>query len=180
MIRSLFKRFHRDEGGNVSIEMCIWLPLIITTLGATFSLFEAFRQQSLNVKAAYTISDALSRQTDPIDDAYLDGMHDVLQFLTDSDGHYGLRVTVVRYDATSNAYDVAWSEARGDWSGLNSEMLVDVVGNLPQLLGNERVILVETETEHNPTIDVPYLSPETFYNFVFTRPRFAPQLLWQG
>ena len=89
-------------------------------------------------------------------------------------------MTVVRYDATSNAYDVAWSEARGDWSGLNSEMLVDVVGNLPQLLDNERVILVETETEHNPTIDVPYLSPETFYNFVFTRPRFAPQLLWQG
>lgn len=180
ILNRLFARFARDERGNVSIEMVIWLPLILAVLGGTYALFEGFRQQSLNVKAAYTISDALSRQTEPVDDAYLDGMVAVLRFLTETDGQPGLRVTLVRYDAGGDDYDVLWSQGRGAFAPMTEGQLDDIAHEMPQLLHNERVIVVETETDHTPPFPGLGLGPDSFYNFVFTRPRFAPQIVWQG
>lgn len=180
---TLFRRlrgFARDEKGMISIEFVIWMPLILVVMASTFTLFEAFRQKSLNVKAAYTISDAISRETDPIDPAYLDGMLSVLRYLTDSDGSYGMRVTLVRYDAADDAYEVAWSQTRGNFAVMDGETLAGFRDKLPALLHNERVIVVETETAHTPVFNIPALQPQSFYNFVFTRPRFAPQVVWSG
>ncbi|WP_375260003.1 TadE/TadG family type IV pilus assembly protein [Citreimonas sp.] len=179
LIRRL-RAFGRDERGVISIEFVIWMPLILAVMASTFTLFEAFRQKSLNIKAAYTISDAISRETDPIDAAYLDGMLSVLRFLADSDGSYGLRVTLVRYDANSDTHEVGWSQARGEFVTMDDDMLAGLRDRLPALLHNERVIVVETETEHTPVFEIPALQPQSFYNFVFTRPRFAPQIVWAG
>jgi Flp pilus assembly pilin Flp len=174
------RAFRRDEGGMISIEFVIWMPLILVVMASTFTLFEAFRQKSLNVKAAYTISDAISRETDPIDGAYLDGMLSVLKFLTESDGLYGMRVTLVRYDAGDDTHEVVWSQSRGAFVSMDDTSLQELRDQLPTLLDNERVIVVETETEHTPVFDIPALQPQSFYNFVFTRPRFAPQIVWAG
>jgi Flp pilus assembly protein TadG len=94
------RRFAGDTQGNIALETLIWMPFILFLLVATFSLHDAFRYKSMNVKAAYTISDALSRETDPIDSAYLDGMVELLDFLTRPGGASSLRVTLVRYDAS--------------------------------------------------------------------------------
>jgi Flp pilus assembly protein TadG len=72
MMKNLITRlrqFGRDETGNVAIESVIFMPLILSIMAATFSFHDAFRHKSLNIKAAYTISDAISRQTDPINNA---------------------------------------------------------------------------------------------------------------
>lgn len=174
------RAFGRDESGVISIEFVIWMPLILVVMASTFTLFEAFRQKSLNVKAAYTISDAISRETDPIDPAYLDGMLSVLRYLTNSEGTQGMRVTLVRYDAAEDEYEVSWSQTRGDFAVMDDDTLAGFRERLPALLHNERVIVVETETEHTPVFDIPALQPQRFYNFVFTRPRFAPQVIWAG
>lgn len=209
-LRRHLRGFARDESGNVSIEMVIWLPLILFVLGAAVTLFDANRQHAVTVKAAYTISDALSRQTDPIDDAYLDGMNEVLRFLTGSEGGLAMRVTVVRYDAENDRYQVDWSRSRGslgdvvsgesalagnllsDLSDGTIDMVTDLLdtseaavqevlaAKLPDLVNGERVIVLEVASEHRPIIDLPALQPDGFYQFVFTRPRFAPQLLWEG
>ena len=84
-IHTRLRRFVRDTAGNMTLETVIWMPLMILVLGATFSFYEAFRQKSLNTKAAFTIADALSRETDPVDDQYLDGMLELLEFLTTDD-----------------------------------------------------------------------------------------------
>lgn len=182
MIQTLFTRlraFRRDEAGNVTIESLLWLPLIITVLAATFSLHDAFRYKSLNVKAAYTISDALSRETDPIDDDYLDGMVDLLAYLTRSEGPYSLRVTLVLYN--DDDYHIEWSQARGAFAGMTGVELEDFKSNLPNMLNNERIIVVETATEYTPPFEIPGLNTENlFYNFGFTRPRFAPKIVWAG
>ncbi|WP_136443107.1 TadE/TadG family type IV pilus assembly protein [Pacificoceanicola onchidii] len=176
---SKLRAFRRDEAGNVTIETVIWLPLIIAVLGATFSLHDAFRYKSLNIKAAYTISDALSRETDPIDGAYLDGMVDLLAYLTRSEGPYSLRVTLVRYNAKKSKYVSEWSKTRGDFSRLRTKDLKTMHEQLPTLLHNERVIVVETATEYEPPFTVPGLTSDgLFYNYGFTRPRFAPKIVW--
>ncbi|MBS0125312.1 TadE/TadG family type IV pilus assembly protein [Thetidibacter halocola] len=175
---NLLRRFRRDQSGNVTIETVIWVPLLILILGATFSFYEAFRQKSLNTKAAFTISDALSRETDPIDDEYLDGMLSLLEFLTDSSGPYSMRVTMVRF-SDDDGYLIDWTQARGGFDTLDDATLASMEENLPKLLNNESVIVVETQTEYTPTFEVESLQPQNFYNFVFTRPRFAPKLVWK-
>ncbi|WP_425071980.1 TadE/TadG family type IV pilus assembly protein [Sagittula sp. S175] len=184
------QRFAEDTRGNMAIEAVIWLPLILGVLSAMFSLHDTYRYKGLNTKAAYTISDALSRETDPIDDAYLDGMVDVLEFLTISEGPYSLRVTLVRYDGdTTNAngtinvgegYTVEWSQVRGNFTALDNAMLAEAKAELPIMLHNERVILVETRTDYVPPYIVPGLTAtDMFYTYGFTRPRFAPKIVWK-
>ncbi|MFW2588996.1 TadE/TadG family type IV pilus assembly protein [Sagittula sp. SSi028] len=186
----VLKRFAKDTEGSISIEALIWFPMILAVLASMFSLFDAFRYKSLNAKAAYTISDALSRETDPIDNAYIDGMEDVLEFLTISEGPYSLRVTLVNYDGTSynpdgsiasvgEGYQVEWSQTRGDFDDLTTADLKTFTDKLPNLLNNERVILVETRTEYVPPFVIPVLNEaDLFYTYGFTRPRFAPKISW--
>ena len=180
-IKTGLRRFFRDELGNASIEAVIFIPLMLTVLTATFTFHDAFRQKSLNTKAAFTISDALSRETDPIDDAYVDGMVDLLEYLTRSSGPYSLRVTLVRYDANLSKYEALWSQVRGSFEAIDAQAANDWATKLPTLLHNERVIVVETRTDYQLPIPVPGLdTSDMFYNFVFTRPRFAPQLIWEN
>lgn len=178
-ITTRLNRFREEADGNVSIETVIFLPFIVATLAATFALHDAFRYKSLNTKAAYTISDAISRQTDPVDDAYLDGMLALLEFLTRSEGPYSLRVTEVRYDATASAYLSEWSQIRGNFEVLSNAELATMHDKLPVMLHNERVIVVETATVYEPPFEVPGLvGADLFYNYGFTRPRFAPKVVW--
>lgn len=179
LISSRLRRFARRDEGTIAVETMLWVPLLLSVLAATFSLHDAFRYKSLNVKAAYTISDALSRETDPIDNAYLDGMVQVMEFLTRSDGPYSLRVTLVRYNETEDRYIAEWSKTRGQFDTMGERDLTNLYDKLPTMLHNERVIVVETESQYSPPFEVAGLSEtRLFYNFGFTRPRFAPKIVW--
>lgn len=176
---SYLRRFSHDTRGNMALESLIWMPFILGLLLATFSLHDAFRYKSLNVKAAYTISDAISRETDPIDGTYLDGMVELLDFLIRSGGGSSLRVTLVRYNGNNGAYETEWSQTRGSLGALQSAQLADMHQKLPNMLHNERVIVVETETYYDPPFSLPGLNEAgLFYNYGFTRPRFAPKIVW--
>lgn len=177
-IRNRLKTFRAGVEGNVSIEMVFFVPLIITVLAATFALHDAFRQKSLNTKASYTISDAISRETDPLDDSYLDGMLDLLEYLTNSSGPYSIRVTLVHYDADEDHHTAEWSQVRGTFEPLDDTALAELRTEIPVMLDNERVILVETETEYLPPLWFNKLPMDRFYTLGVTRPRFAPKITW--
>lgn len=178
-LRPLLRSFKDDKSGSISIEALLFLPFIMVTLAATFSLFDAFRYKTLNSKAAYTLSDALSRETDAITPAYVDGLVDTLEYLTRSDGLYSLRITVVTYDADTDSHSMDWSEGRGNFNPMNEAELAQVVLRLPELIDNERLIVVETQTDYESPFTLAGLaSDDLFYNMVFTRPRFAPKLVW--
>ncbi|SHG79751.1 TadE/TadG family type IV pilus assembly protein [Marivita hallyeonensis] len=179
LLKTRLTSFARDTKGNMSIEALIFVPFMLTVLAATFSLYDAFRFKSLNTKAAYTISDALSRQTDAVTPAYLDGMVSTLNFLTRSEDVYSLRVTTVQYDADDDAYDIKWSQARGKFASMDANELASKIEQLPTMLDNETIILVETHSTYETPFAIDeILTDELFYNFTFTRPRFAPQLIW--
>ncbi|MBV7396318.1 TadE/TadG family type IV pilus assembly protein [Mameliella sediminis] len=171
--------FAQDTRGNMALEALIWLPFVLFLLAATFSLHDAFRYKALNTKAAYTISDAISRETDPIDASYLDGMIELLDFLVRPGADSSLRVTLVRYNGTTDSYEAEWSQTRGSLSALQTAEVSDMYNQLPTMLHNERVIVVETETYYAPPFAIPGLTGAgLFYNFGFTRPRFAPKIVW--
>lgn len=183
MLRNIAQRlraFRNDTSGLVSVEFAIYVPLLLWTFAAIYTYFDAFRQESINLKAAYTISDLISRETTTLNDDYIDSMHEMAKLLIRSDSLITLRVTVVRWDEDNGRHYVDWSEVRGtellSWTDATINTVKD---SLPSMPDEERVILVETRNEMSPAfrIGLPELD---INNFVFTRPRFAPLVHFEG
>lgn len=178
--RALLNRFLSNEDGSVSIEAAIMTPLMIGLLAVTFVYNDAFRKKSLNTNAAFTISDAISRETDAIDDTYLNGMHDLFDFLTHSADRSGVRFSLLTWDNTIEDYRIDWSEVRGMFDPLDADNMNLLRNRLPNLVHNERVIVVETRSILQPILPNLGLDNQVIYNLAFSRPRFAPQIVWNG
>ena len=118
------RRFGRDERGSISVEgIVMMVPLLLLFL-ASFVYFQAFRLSSMNEKAAYTVADMLSRQTDPVNTAYLNGLQQLYGFLLRDQGEAPrMRISVVRYDGNGRDYDLVWSRSTGTLNGVAPSVL---------------------------------------------------------
>ncbi len=178
IIRDWLTRFGRDSGASVSIEFVLIMPILFWAFMASYVFFDGYRQSTINLKAAYTISDLVSRETEAVTPTYVDSMYSLLGLLTRSTSPITLRLTVVRWDAGDNRYYVDWSKARGTGIlPMDNTTVLDVKDKLPFMPDNERVILVETTNTFVPLFNVG-LTNISLDNFVFTRPRFAPQVIF--
>ena len=167
--------FASDQEGTVAVEAVVMLPLILWAFCGLFVFFDAYRQTAISQKAAYTISDMISRETADIDNDYLDGIYSMLNFLTRSGQERRMRVTLVRYDADDGRYHVQWSQTRGTMDPLDDDTVNGWTDKLPVMVDEERLTLVETRTVYEPPFNVG-LNQQTLESFVFTRLRFAPEL----
>ncbi|TNJ41812.1 TadE/TadG family type IV pilus assembly protein [Phaeobacter sp. B1627] len=176
----ILRRFRRREEGNVSVEVAFYLPFLLGIFAATYTLFDLFRQETVNTKAAYTISDLISRETAALNDDYIDSMFTLAQLLVRSDSGMSMRVSVIRWDEDDNRYYVDWSVERGDLMNVWTDGTVsDIEAKLPTMPDQERVILVETWNNVEPAFNIGF-STRNIYNFVFTRPRFASLVAFEG
>ncbi|SHJ59333.1 hypothetical protein SAMN04488012_11236 [Palleronia salina] len=174
-LQRALSRFRRGEAGGLSIESILTLPTLAWALLACFSYFDGLRQYNINIKAAHTMGDLLSRETQVVDDDYIDGMHDVLKFLTRSAAEPRMRISVVAYDGDDDSFELIWSEARGGQAALTEAGLKSIEGRLPMAFGGSQLIVVETSIDHKAPF-VFGLSDRTLDNFLVTRLRFVPQL----
>ncbi|ETX27379.1 TadE/TadG family type IV pilus assembly protein [Roseivivax isoporae] len=176
-------RFGRDEDGYITTEAMIVLPVLLWLLGAVWVWFDVSREQSIDQKVNYTIGDMISRETDPIDDAYIDNTYRLaLEMIGKPASKVDLRITVVQFLSNRNGgnarYEVVWSEARGAFQPLSGTIDPEVMP-LPLMARNDEVILVQTWSDHEPVFKAG-LSPFDIRTYSFTRPRFAPQILFEG
>ena len=178
------RRFARDTDGYVSVEAMIVLPALFLLFAASWVYFDVFRQQAVNQKANYAIGDMISRETEALDDAYIDNAWRLLGLLTKTEvdpnvdiHNSDMRITVVKYNANSDSYQVVWSAARGDYSGLNNGDMNDYKDRLPTMANNGQTVIVETWEDYNPAFRVG-LDAFEIKSYSFTHPRYAPQVLW--
>jgi hypothetical protein len=155
------------------------IPLIFFVVLSIFTLFDAFRQYTMHQKAAYTISDMISRETLPINGNYLNGAHALFDTLTRSPQDSTIRVSIVRYDSKNNIVKLDWSKTRGSATGLTNQNVRTWTDKLPIMVHNERMIIVETFANYVPPFQTGLVNRE-IANFIFTRPRYAPQVLWSN
>ncbi|WP_299368318.1 TadE/TadG family type IV pilus assembly protein [uncultured Tateyamaria sp.] len=182
MIRftNFLRRFRDDEKGMIAVETVIIIPVLFWAYLSMFAIFDAYRQHSLNQKAAYTLGDIISRETTPLDSAYLNGTREMLAYLTaNRKWDVAIRVTSVRYDANNDIYKRDWSRRKGWQPALTNTAVKALKDNLPVLPHNERVMVVETFVKYDPPFNTGLQSRE-IHNFVFTRPRYAPRVLWDN
>ncbi|APZ53548.1 TadE/TadG family type IV pilus assembly protein [Salipiger abyssi] len=182
------RRFTRDSEGYITVEVMIMIPILFVLFAASWVLFDAFRQHSVDQKANYAIGDMLSRETDAIDSGYVDNAFRLLGLLTRNPVEYvagatsyplDMRLTVVSYRESNNTYSVEWSAARGDAVELRTQDLDDYLPHLPVMMDSGQIILVETWEDYFPVFNVG-LDPMVIRTYSFTHPRYAPQVLWAG
>lgn len=171
------RRFMAAETGSITVEFVLVIPLLAWCFLGTYTFFAAYRTQSINVKAAYTIGDQLSRETGFVTPAYIATLGSLHDFLVQSTEATRLRVTAFRYDQNDLTYRVIWSQGSGTTGRLANTAITDVRHRLPNMPHNEVAILTETWLDFVPA-DFVGLQDMTFHEAIVTRPRFANQICW--
>jgi hypothetical protein len=171
------RSFIRGESGTVTVEFVLVIPLLAWCFLGTFTFFAAYRTQSINVKAAYTIGDQLSRETDFITPVYMTSLGELHDFLVQTDNSTRLRVTAFEYEADDDSYRVIWSQGIGETPRVTDSAITDVRARLPEMPDEEIAILTETWIAFAPA-EFSGLQDMTFSEAIVTRPRFANQLCW--
>lgn len=174
------KRALEDERGSFSIEAVLMFPLLVWAFVAMYVFFEGLRESNINLKATYTISDLLSRETDLIDETYLAGINNVYGWLSRSANPVSMRVTVVRYDQGTNRHVKVWSRGIAGRLDLTQEQVdAQITPHVPIMADADTAIVVETWTTYDPLMDIG-LSDTEIHNLVVTSPRFSEQLMLAG
>ena len=156
---NLLRRFRKEEDGVAAIELLFCVPLLLWTLMSTFVYFDAYRAQSISVRAALTVADMFSREETPISPDYMDGARSVLSLLAETDANPDFRVTVFTYRRLENDFRLVWSQNRGLGPNLTNADLENMRDSFPQMSNNDRAIMLETETEYS----APFRTPVMFY-----------------
>ncbi|OYW57160.1 MAG: hypothetical protein B7Z10_00835 [Rhodobacterales bacterium 32-66-7] len=182
------RKFCGDESGILLAEALITLPLLIWGFVALFVYWDVYKTINVTQKAAYSISDLLSRQV-VVTDEFVEGLSEVLTFLTPGTNGSRMRITSIEFDEGSNNQPLVWD---GDdhyhllFSCSSDEVAAPPHTNvtiqalepqIPRLKNLRGAIIVETWTDYVPDFDIgllnaaPGLSNQTFENFVVTSPR---------
>ncbi|WP_298857694.1 hypothetical protein [uncultured Sulfitobacter sp.] len=170
-------RFAREEKGAAHIEAMIMIPLMFGIMVTSMTMLDLVRQHGAHQKAAFTIGDMVSRETLPLDGDYLEGTHHLLNALTRTPQDSSLRLSVVRYDSGNDIMKLDWSKTSGGYTALTNHQVRSWTSKLPHMVHNERMIIVETFARWESPFNIG-LGVQEIDNFVFTRPRYAPQVLW--
>lgn len=173
-------RFWSQDDGGLSAEFAVLFPFLLLLYLAMFVFWDAFQVQCVTIRATETIADMMSRETGSFDEEYLDGMHEVFDWLTFSRANTAMRISAVAttLDAEgSETLEVLWSRATG--GGVPVTEIAELEANVPAPGVGEQLIVVETFYPHTPIFEVGLASRE-FHHIVATRPRYVPQVLWAG
>ncbi|MEO5621092.1 MAG: TadE/TadG family type IV pilus assembly protein [Cypionkella sp.] len=191
-LKSLLKRFGRDESGALVAETVIVLPLLFWAYLALFVYWDAYRSINTSQKAAFTISDMISREMNaaPLPASYVTGMRDMMAYLVDPDQTVRLRVSSVTWSQTNNRYEVDWSKTTDSVKpALTTSSVSSYKDQIPKLADGDHVIIVESWVDYHPAFkiggDFPVLkeiglNDMVMQQFVVTRPRFTPKICMTG
>ena len=190
ILRSLRLRlfdFRRDDRGAMEVEGILASTFLIWWYISSFQYFDAFKQKNINLKAAYTIADMLSRETGPspsdptsvpVNQAYINGLNTLFDYLTYSRKPTYIRVTSVYWDDATQKYHVDWSATSGTGhTAMTTTMLQNYKTRIPKMPDGDTVILVESFMAYEPIFSIG-INAQVYTTFITTPPRFASCLPW--
>ena len=187
-LRTSLRTFLRNEDGVLLAEALILLPILIWGFVALIVYWDVFRTINTSQKAAYSVADLMSRQG-VVTDQFVDGLDNVLAFLTPGASESRMRITSFQLDEgtvskpefdADDKFCLLFSSSTNvltpalKTTDLQKKEFVDRIPNLANL---ESVVLVETWVDYQPAFDTgvlnaaPGVSDQTFTQFIVTRPR---------
>ncbi|MCU0815508.1 MAG: hypothetical protein MUF74_03205 [Cypionkella sp.] len=185
-LRHLIGRFLQRTDGIIVHEFIIALPVFLFATVGVYSYWDAYRSLNTAEKAAYAVSDLISRETRTINVQYLNGLHDVMEYMMGNDLPVQMRVTSITYSGVRSRYEVIWSRSPyAELPQLTTTSLQALVPNLPIVSDGDSLILVEARVQFTPSVaQAPafnmYVGETEFDLFIPTRPRFLSKICLQN
>ena len=181
--RDQIRKFAHDTSGTITVEAVLILPILIWAYAGMFSFFNAYRAQNVNLRAAYTLSDLVTRKVDPMNVNYLNGLNTIYDFLISAPHPTWIRVTEISWSADEDRFNVIWSQATKGRTGWTTTSLNDERGDeLPILADKTHAIIVEASTYYTPFFSSSrfnmLMDPVNFDNFIVTSLRTVPAVCW--
>lgn len=175
-------RFRSDDDGSLTIEAALILPLLFWTYVGCYTYFDAFRQKSEIVRSSYSIADMLSRETNAVDQSYINGLNTAYDLLTTTGSGTEIRVTVVIYDEDDDEFDLGWSSVAGARNPLTKADLnsLEWTSKIPLMADTDSAVIVETWSNFDPVFGWGGLGATEIAQINIVRPRFAAQLVWDS
>lgn len=170
------RRFLREEKGTIVVDAVMVMPMFIWAYAALFAYWDAYRSINTVQKAAFTISDLVSRSQAPVNNDYIDGMGETMNYMLDADQAGDIRVTSYRWSEANDRFEIIFSRgSEGAMPALTTADLSALSGRLPEMSDGESAVLLETRVPYTPPMAFG-LQPTVIEQFVVTRPRFLPKL----
>ena len=176
----------------MTAEFIIMLPLIIWVYAGMYVFWDAYKAQNISVKAAYTISDLISRAESDVTAVQFLRMHQMVSFLNYDKHPVRLRISFVEMDedaAGNPDLQLDGSEAFGPlpvapFDALQEEPFIGhsdiatIESQIPIMAINDRAIVVETELDYMPlfSFQLSPFDPIILTTFVVTRPRVGDRI----
>lgn len=178
-------RFLRDTDASMTVESVLILPFYLQFYVAAYAFFDAFRTQTINEKASYTIADVITRRNAgaPVDTAYINWLNTLYDYLLEGRGNdTWIRVSSVTYSNANSRYEIEWSVATRGKQRYTTADLPAIAAALPTIPGGDTVILVETHSTFGIGLSgtrpllFSALGNQVLETFTFTRPRFTTRI----
>lgn len=175
-LRHLLTRWRDDTSGATAIEGVLASVALIWWYAVAYQITDAFHVRTSNTKGAYTIADAISRESTPVNAAYIEGLNKLFAFVTNAQGDHWIRVSSVYWDNTAQTYRTDWSYATGG-KPVQTDASINLEANrIPVMPEGDTALVVETSMQYNPIFGIG-LGAGAHQNFVVTRPR-GPRVVW--
>lgn len=166
-MRNILNRFRKNERGSIPIEGLMGILLLMGWYAIAFEFYDAFRMRAKATKAAYTVSDLLSRQRQEIGPKFVDGMKKVYDYVADariSDRSW-MRVTLIECRADNGDWDpcdgvdkkitMISSYATAPYVERHTDASIkDESGRIPVMSAGDMAAVVETSSNYNPVIGI--------------------------
>jgi hypothetical protein len=177
-MKRLLARFKSDNTGVMTLEFMILLPVLLMWFAGMFVFFDAFHKWMKSLKASYTVSDLLSRQL-VVDDTFifaLDSIFDKISQSKSNDGSW-LRVSQVRM--IDDSLELLWTTPtyKDGTTELKTFSIESIRDDIPGIVNNEYVIVVQSYRPFNPVFDWVGISATTFSNTIVSPLRFTTELV---
>lgn len=180
LVRRLVHRFHREEHGTLMAEAVLVLPFMLWSYLALFVYWDSYRAINTVQKAAYTVSDMISRERTSVTEAYIVGMDSIIEHMIDQDQDAKTRITEITWSQINNRYEVFWSRSpHNALPLLTTASVAALADRLPTMADGDHVVLVEVEVNYEASFNVG-IDDQTMKQFIVTRPRFLPRICLVG
>ena len=174
-------RFTRDTSGAALVEMGIALPMLILLTCGALVVQDAVRMSYLRSKAAYTVSDMVSREDSLIDSDYFDGLNSVFKYILGDKHPSELRISTIECTAdceneAERVLEFCWSHPSSGLQALTNDEIAFYAANTPLFTEGDTLLMTEAFLDYTPMFGDFILSRRTYETLAFTRPRIAGQI----
>lgn len=175
-MKRMFAKYRSDNTGAMTMEFMVMLPILLMWFAGLFVFFDAFQSWMKSLKATYTVSDILTRQT-VVDDDYIHALDGVFDSISQSKTNATSFMRVSQVKNNDGTLEMVWTTDTFEGPVLVEATIDDVRAHVPTLMDNEYVIVFQTYRPFNPLFDWVGLSDMTFENNITSPLRFTSSLV---